>query len=109
MRGMNREREESMAAALWAYVERVREQDRAAARGLDGLTRADLEELVALFHTAAAMPAALDTPASESTGAAGERVRAAIAARSTGALPHRPHRLLGRLPGLAPAAGRWVA
>jgi Putative zinc-finger len=103
---MNRRREESMAAALWTYVERAREQEGAAA-GLDDLTPADLEQLVALFRTAADLPAALELPAGEGNEVAGDRVRAAIAACAAQRAPRVP--LRRRLPRFAPAAARWLA
>jgi hypothetical protein len=104
---MNRQQEASMAAALWAYIERAREQE-GGAPGLEELTPGDIAQLVALFRTAADLPSALEPLAPEGNEAAGDRVRAAIAARS-GRPSATGFRFLDRLPRLTHAAGRWVA
>lgn len=75
-------REEAIAAALWAFVERVREREPAVLRGADGLTPAEVQELAALLDTAWQLPAALDGADEWNAGAAEERVRSAIALRA---------------------------
>ncbi len=105
---MKQERETALAAALWAFIEQVRERDRAIARGLDGLTPAELEEMAALLRTAADVPGALETRESPRPEAAERRVNAAIAAR--GSEP-APWSALRRLPGwseLGSASRGWA-
>jgi len=77
---VERRKEETLAAALWSFIQRLREQEDPLAAGLDGLTPADAAELAALFRTAEDLRVALDAPAEISvwTGTAAARVRAAI-------------------------------
>jgi hypothetical protein len=90
---MNGRKEELKAAALWAFVERLRGEENPLAAGLDGLTPADAEELSALLRMAESLRLALDSTevapsAPVSAGGrpivhprAAARVQAAIAAR----------------------------
>jgi len=80
---VERRKEEVLAAALWSFIQRLREAEDPLAAGLDGLTPADAAELAALFRTAEDLHLALDAPAEVSVGTAtaAERVHAAIARR----------------------------
>jgi hypothetical protein len=78
---VERRKEETLAAALWSFIQRLRETEDPLAAGLDGLTPADAAELAVLFRTAEDLRRALDAPAEVSVGTAAERVRAAIARR----------------------------
>lgn len=75
---MKQQREETMAAALWAYVERLRQQD---GGRVDGITPDDVEELAKTLGTAGDLHAALQADAAPAYGTAAARVRAAIAAQ----------------------------
>src|SRR5438045_4174812 len=76
--------EETKAAVLWAFIERVRQEESAVVEGLSGLAPVDVEHLARLLQTAVGVRRAFDEQASEVGSGAAERVRAAIAARQRG-------------------------
>src|SRR5437868_7663942 len=94
--------EESKAAVLWAFIERLRKEDAAAVAGLGSLAAADLEQLARLLETAIGVRRAFDDAASEPEAAVLDRVNAAIAARQGGETTSGPSptTLLSRLPAL---------
>jgi hypothetical protein len=78
---VERRNDEAVAAVLWNFIQCLRERDNPPAVGLDGLTPAGAEELVALFRTAEGLRAALDAPIEVSPETAATRVQVAIARR----------------------------
>lgn len=77
---MDHETDERRAQILWAWIERARAEDTSLATRLDGLTAADVMELVSLFQTADQVQQAL-TPENEAPPVMPERLRAAIEQR----------------------------
>jgi len=58
-------REEAKAAALWAFIERIREEDEAVVDGLSGLTPGEVEQLARLLQTAAGLRRAFNKQGAE--------------------------------------------
>lgn len=94
---MQDRKEEVLAATLWAFIERLREEGDPRAAGLDGLTAGDASELASLFRTAQDLGLALDV-GSELASGAEERVTAAIAERRRRNAPARGFPAYRRLP-----------
>lgn len=105
--------EERLGQILWAWIERTRANDPSLAAELEGLTAADVQELVRLFQTAEQVQQAL-APEAEAPAVLPERLRVAMeqrqrshaAARSVAPPPRLPWSLWSRLPlALSAAAG----
>jgi hypothetical protein len=107
--------EERLGQVLWAWIERARANDQSLATGLEGLTAADVQELVRLFHTAEQVQQAL-APEAEAPAVLPERLREAIEQRRRSQAPARtvsppsrlPWNLWSRLP-LAFSAAAGIA
>jgi len=102
---VDHETDERRAQILWAWIERARAEDTSLATRLDGLTAADVMELVSLFQTADQVQQAM-TPENEAPPVIPDRLRAAIEQRrhshvlpTSAARPARlPWNLWARLP-----------
>lgn len=107
---MKKQTEEAAAAALWAYVERIRDTDGTSADEPDAMTPSEAAELVALFRTASDLTLGLEDAAStnaQGAPAAAERVKAAIAVRVRSEAAVRPIRPSPVREWLR-APGRWA-
>ncbi|HEY3281678.1 MAG TPA: hypothetical protein VGN26_05340 [Armatimonadota bacterium] len=94
-------KQQLMADALWAVIERMREDPQPRVAGLDGLTAEDAGELADLFLTAASLRAALESVPMPAGAGSEARVQAAIAER-LGAAPAPPS-----APQAQPSRRRW--
>lgn len=83
-------REETRAAALWDFIQRIRDGKPASVQGLDGMTPGEAQEMLQLCGTAQAVGDYLDGAGERPPAAAETRVQAAIAARSRRTASPRP-------------------